>query len=398
MLGAGLQGTCVAMDMASTGLHVDLFDRNSACMTQASRQNEGKVHLGYVFANDRSLRSAVAMTDGAATFGPLLQRWLEQPMSRLGRSTSFNYAVHRDSMISVSDFEHHLHRTHALGVARIAEGDYLGMDIRTPQRLSAAELEVDYDPDAVKAVYRTGEVSVDPLALAVAVRERVAADPLIRPFFETEVHGVQADGDRMVVHFENAGDRSSDEYDHVVNALWDGRLVVDATIGLVPERSWLFRVKHYLKLNSSVAARLPSTTIVLGPFGDVVDYGDGGLYLSWYPSGMRASSSELRPPDSIRYVPDDATATVRDGIVNGLASVVPGVGDLPETDLTAAELEGGVIFAWGTSDIDDIASGLHKRFAIGPTTVGRYHSVDTGKLTTAPLYARMVADRVRAGR
>ena len=57
---------------------------------------------------------------------------------------------------------------------------------------------------------------------------------------------------------------------------------------------------------------------------------------------------------------------------------------------------GGVIFAWGESDIDDSASGLHERYATGPLSVGRYHTVDTGKLTTAPMYARAVADRIRA--
>jgi len=84
--------------------------------------------------------------------------------------------------------------------------------------------------------------------------------------------------------------------------------------------------------------------------------------------------------------------------VGGLAAVGPEVAALPGSDLAAADLTGGVIFAWGTSDIDDPRSGLHNRFAIGPHTVGRYHSVDTGKLTMAPLYAQMVGERVRGER
>jgi hypothetical protein len=59
-----------------------------------------------------------------------------------------------------------------------------------------------------------------------------------------------------------------EQYDHVVNALWDGRLAVDKTIGLQPERPWLYRVKHYLRVRvPEVASTLPSTTIVLGAFG-----------------------------------------------------------------------------------------------------------------------------------
>ena len=58
-------------------------------------------------------------------------------------------------------------------------------------------------------------------------------------------------------------------------------------------------------------------------------------------------------------------------------------------------LRAGIIFAWGRSDIDDPASGLHQRYAIGPRSRGRYHTVDTGKLTMAPLFGKTVADRIR---
>jgi hypothetical protein len=37
---------------------------------------------------------------------------------------------------------------------------------------------------------------------------------------------------------------------------------------------------------------------------------------------------------------------------------------------------------------------LHHRYAIGPRTRGRYHTVDTGKLTMAPLFGKAVADRI----
>jgi glycine/D-amino acid oxidase-like deaminating enzyme len=398
VLGAGLQGSCVALDLATSGIQVDLYDRNSQCMTQASLHNEGKIHLGYVYANDRSHRSAETMAEGAATFGPLLERWLGLQMSQMRRSTTFNYAVHRESMLSVSEVEAHMGRTHAHVAERIRPKAYLGIDIgKPPERLKQSELEADYDPSLIKAVYRTNEISIDPVALAMAVRDRVAADSLIHPMYETEVHGVSARGDTIGVEFTNGHGRSTVEYDQVVNALWDGRLAVDATLGLAPERTWLFRVKYYLKMRST-GARLPTTTIVLGPFGDVVDYGEGGYYLSWYPVGLQRASSDVRMDGWPHDLPGEVEAAVRSGIVQGLAAVMPGVAVLSSDDLEAAELAGGVIFAWGSTGIDDRNSELHTRYAIGPRTLGRYHSVDTGKLTTAPLYAHMVGERVRASR
>ena len=49
---------------------------------------------------------------------------------------------------------------------------------------------------------------------------------------------------------------------------------------------------------------------------------------------------------------------------------------------------------WG--DIDDPDSALHERHTIGATSFGRYHSVDTGKLTTAPLFAHRLGATILA--
>ena len=47
-------------------------------------------------------------------------------------------------------------------------------------------------------------------------------------------------------------------------------------------------------------------------------------------------------------------------------------------------------------DIDDPASELHRRYEIGVTSSGRYHSVDPGKLTMTPYFAGVCADRIVA--
>ena len=57
-------------------------------------------------------------------------------------------------------------------------------------------------------------------------------------------------------------------------------------------------------------------------------------------------------------------------------------------------LASGAVFAWGSSDIDDPGSYLHRRYEIGVHSHGRYHSIDTSKYTTAPLFALEAADRV----
>ena len=80
VLGAGLQGASVALELAAHGISCDLYDRENVCLRRASLHNEGKIHLGYVYGNDPSLNSARMMAKGAASFAPLLRRWVGETL------------------------------------------------------------------------------------------------------------------------------------------------------------------------------------------------------------------------------------------------------------------------------------------------------------------------------
>lgn len=85
---------------------------------------------------------------------------------------------------------------------------------------------------------------------------------------------------------------------------------------------------------------------------------------------------------------------MRHGTAAAFRELVPGLRDVPDAAIAAATVHRGVIHARGTTDIDDPGSGFHERHAIGPRSFGRYHSADTGKYTTAPLFARRLAERL----
>jgi hypothetical protein len=337
------------------------------------------------------------MVEGAATFSNLVGEWLGTTEG-LVTSMPFNYAVHRDSLLPASEVERHLQLTYQRLTRRILAREYLGLDIGDPPiALTDSQLEHDYNPDTVVAVFRTSEVAIDPDALARSVRGHVAAHDAIRTVFDTEVREVTVGDEAVNVGFTGQDGEGRADYDHVVNALWEGRLAVDKTAGIVPAHPWLHRVKHFLRVEA-MAWDLPSTTIVLGPFGDIVNYGGGAFYLSWYPSGLQGSSGDLEIPEWLRHLPDEAAPVIRKGILEGLSTIVPALATPDAGDEAVMELLGGAIFAWGESDIDDIRSELHRRFAIGPASHGRYHTIDTGKLTMAPMFARQVADRILATR
>jgi hypothetical protein len=84
---------------------------------------------------------------------------------------------------------------------------------------------------------------------------------------------------------------------------------------------------------------------------------------------------------------------VRESIA-GMADIVPALRSLDAADLERAEAIGGVIVAWGKTDIDDPKSELHLRRDIGIHSEGCYHSIDPGKLTMAPYFAERCAARI----
>jgi hypothetical protein len=139
---------------------------------------------------------------------------------------------------------------------------------------------------------------------------------------------------------------------------------------------------------------LPSTTVVHGPFGDTVRFDDGTAYLSWYPRCMTDRSSELSPPAWRRHLDAAAESELVASSFAAMADIVPALRSIDTRRLDGLRVKGGVIVAWGRTDIDDPSSELHQRFAIGITASDAYFTVDPGKLTNAPQFAEECAARI----
>src|SRR4051795_5247336 len=103
ILGGGLQGCCTALALAERKVRVTLFDKNDALLSRAAVANEGKIHLGYMYAGDPTLSTAKTMIAGALSFAPFLERYLGQSAQSFSVSVPATYVVHRDSQRSVED-------------------------------------------------------------------------------------------------------------------------------------------------------------------------------------------------------------------------------------------------------------------------------------------------------
>ena len=398
ILGAGNAGTCAALELARHGRQVDLFDDNETPISRASFHNEGKVHLGFLYAKDRSLRTARLMLEGALGFADLVNRWTGGKVESLNVSTPFYYGVHVGTMVDVDALAAHYGHCERIfdEIAAATKGRYLGVDASmSVQRLSSPEMERLVDSRYFHALFRATERSVDPRTLAPLLRGAALAESRIHFIGRSRITGVERTTEgALAVTFSRDGASHTESYDQVVNCLWHGRLAIDQTVGLAPEFPWMNRYKFANRVSRPIAnGDLPSLTCVLGPFGDIVNYGPKGLFLSWYPEGMIGTSTDLEPPDWDRQLSAERRAEV---FQRSHAEWLKRCPELARYAFAKDEVDpgGGVIFAWGDSDVQDPCSKLHDRYDVGVYSTGNYHTVNTGKYTLSLLMGKRAAERV----
>lgn len=401
VLGAGLTGAGVALELARRGVEVLLVERDERPLNRASLRNEGKIHLGLIYANDGSLQTATTQLRGALQFHRLLTRWLGEGAERIARSTPFHYLVAKTSVLSPDELEAHYKRLGDAYAAMCDEDpscDYLGeRPAWLARRLSRPAWHPAYAPARCSAVFETAERAIDPTHLAREIQRAITAEPRITLWTGHEVTSLRDEGDAMHVTGRCGDSAWSVRAKTVVNALWENRLCFDAQMGLPMQADWLHRMKYRVISETPAPLRgAPSATIVIGRFGDIVVRPDDTIYLSWYPASLRGWAHGVNPPETWNgpcrgEVEDAVRAEIGEQIIAGLAAWFPAV-----RDCVPLVVDAGVIVAVGRTDVDDRASGLHDRSRVGVTSRGGYHSIEPGKLTTAPLFAREAAGRVAA--
>ena len=202
ILGGGMQGCCCALALAERGIEVTLFDRNEQLLSRTAVANEGKIHLGYMYANDPSYSTARMMINGALAFAPFFARHLEIAAESLNVSQPAAYVVHCDSQRSAEQVSQYLEIVHSriIEAANGRSRAYFGRDLsQKPRRWSAAEQEAEFDGEFTLAVFESPEVAINPVALTQALRERIHSDGRIKVRLAHEVLSVEEIDDPVVI-------------------------------------------------------------------------------------------------------------------------------------------------------------------------------------------------------
>ncbi len=398
VLGAGIMGCSVALYLARRGVAVSLFDEAGEPFSGASRWNEGKIHLGYLYSADSTLRSAQHVLSGSLLFGKLTSELLDTSLDGVITEQDDLYLCHRDSLVSPCEMERYLAQVSDLVRSHPDAGNYLVDASRArARRMSSAELAAIAGSEQIVAGFQVPERSVQTNWIADRFLEAVAAEPRITLRMGERVLASRPLGDSVHGRWTvetNTG--QPEHYSHVINALWHGRMSVDESAGIAPSGVWSNRYRQSLFLRTRQRVRTPCAIIATGPFGDIKNYNERDFYLSWYPAGLRVDSSAVEPPPLHTLEMPDHTR-LANSILDTLQTLLPWVADI-RANTERVRLEGGWVFAAGRGELSDPTATLHKRYDYGVTHNGNYLSIDTGKYATAPWAALNLVQALFDGR
>ncbi len=173
ILGAGIMGCCLALEVAQRGYSVDLIDLANEPMTGASLHNEGKLHLGFVYANDPLKKTHRLMQRGALVFARTITRLTGSEPAAVMIQQPFHYFVPVDSKLDLATLEEHFQivEESTQELTRSTGDRYLGLKLdRYFRRNSTREHERLFSPRLTLGSFRTEERSVSPVAVADIMR------------------------------------------------------------------------------------------------------------------------------------------------------------------------------------------------------------------------------------
>jgi hypothetical protein len=393
VLGAGIMGASVAIFLARRGFDVTLVDRAAAPLSCASRWNEGKIHLGYLYAGDPTLATAKRLIPGGLAFADVMRELIGYGLEQVTSSHDELYLIHRESVAAPLETGRYFDAVSALVREHPDAGRYL-VDVTraASQPLDRGELEAMANPAVIVAGYRVPERSVLTTVIADALVRALASEPRISLLTSTRVFAVAPEGAAQQAWRLRTDPVVRGAFDWVVNALWEGRLAVDSSVGLRPEHPWSNRYRLSLFIETSRPVPFPSVIVATGPFGDVKSYDGRNFYVSWYPAGLVAENHDLAPEAPSGLDTDRRTRLIA-AVRTGITGILPAADEIFAAAMRVS-VEGGWVFAHGQGTLDDPAASLHRRDRFGVRRLGSYISVDTGKYSTAPWSARRLAAEI----
>ena len=388
VLGAGIQGVCVALMLEKRGYHVQLIDKSWGIMNRSSLTHEGKIHLGFVYGMDKSRQTGFRMVNDGLHFSPYLDYLFGEKISwdKL-RSSENVYLVVRDSMVTPDEAVAYFESLNSEFQKLVQDSglSYLG---KKPVKIfNERPLPWYVNPDFVEAAFQTEEVSVDQPSLRLLIERFLTGRQEIKLFLEHKVEQIVESKNGFVVDSVlRDGSRRKFQSDLLVNCLWENKVHFDRMLGLPDDMVPSIRLKYGLVVKmDDFLRKIDTFTMIHGPFGNFVVTPDHDTaFCSWYPASMKGIMDYGLLPDAWEQACDgfassDLVEKLGNDNYEGFKKYIPQLNKLNVVKVTA-----GVILAEGIKDIDKRDSDFHARMESPIKNKDGYCSVSTSKFTSAP--------------
>lgn len=175
IIGAGIQGACVALALAKNGIASTIIDKSFAPIQEASFKNEGKIHLGFVYALDKDFSTRKLMLRGALTFATLIEKWCGKIDWSSFSSDGFNYVVMPDSICSPSEIEKsYSSLSDIISKEQFNTNNYIGQELTYLWKKNV-DLKVSQfiKNEHINNFYQTEEVSINPRTFSTIIKEKI---------------------------------------------------------------------------------------------------------------------------------------------------------------------------------------------------------------------------------
>jgi hypothetical protein len=388
VLGAGIQGCCAALALTQLGFQVRLYDKSKRLFNRASANQEGKIHLGFVYARDPSMVTARIMIEHAMQFAPALESLIGTSIDwEPHLSRRFFCGIHQNSSLTSQEHENHFNALQAIyeEVASDTRLHYLG---QRPKKIWK-EYPVPFAGDQLIGGVLSEERAVHPLWMRNLIVKAVEENQAIEIRTAHEIKSVERTSGGLTLFGTNAEGEWKSAADVVVNCLWEGKHRIDQSIGFGNGADWITRIKYGFILDGIPEVQeMLSLIVTHGPFGDFVNYPwDRSIYVTWYPACLAYIGQTDVLPGEWEAACDGSHPVGLAGMIlkqsiSELSAYVPQLSQLKLRQVMA-----GTIMGTGKTDISDLNSGLHKRHGIGVDADEGYYSIFTGKYTSGPANA-----------
>lgn len=172
VLGAGLQGCCVALMLHKYDYDITIIDQCTDIMNRASMNQEGKIHLGFVYSLDKSQQTSSNILEGALNFAHYMEYLLDQHINwdQL-KSEPFHYLVPKTSLLSGDEIEvcfNAIQGKYKKMIDKYPHLSYLGS--RPTDLYKRVPLPATVDKDFFVDCFATEEVAISQKAIKMMIK------------------------------------------------------------------------------------------------------------------------------------------------------------------------------------------------------------------------------------